>query len=75
MDAIWLKLTHEGGLPLRVNMNMVSAYMECVEKDKDKHCNASIEYSGAAYMVRETVAQIDDAVINPASKLRLKQGW
>lgn len=68
----WLKLTSHDGTPVRVNMFQIADYSEQIEEGG----KTFLAYGESGYHVKETVAQIDDALINAASKLRLiSGGW
>lgn len=72
--ALWLKLTWYDGTPLRLNMDKQETYQPCEENG----ANTSITMNGEAYQVRETMTEIDNAISNLASPLRVIQavkGW
>ena len=72
--SLWLKLTNWDGDECRINM-------DCVEKyglDDSNGANAFLAVRDGMYQVRETVEDIDNALLNDASPLRLKKnnmGW
>lgn len=68
---MWLKLTMYDGSIVRVNMNMVDSYLVT---DENK-AHTSISFGATAYQVKETCEQIDDAIKNTSSELRLVRGW
>lgn len=69
---LWFKLTSHDGQSIRVNMHHIVEYGE--HDDGGGKTFLSIG-NDTGFHIRETVAQIDDALINAASNLRLAQGW
>lgn len=73
---MWLKLTRFDGVCIRVNMSVLTGYYPH-ESDNGK---TFIEFPVASdnmegFHVRETIEQIDDAMNNPQSSLRLVSKW
>ena len=74
--SLWLKLTNYDGTPCRMNMDLVEKY-ETSEAENDKHYTY-LNVGESLYQVLETVEDIDNALLNDASPLRLKKnsiGW
>jgi hypothetical protein len=73
---LYLKLTMDD-VTVRINMDRVDRYGPSEEKGGKTY----LETEDSAYIVKETCEQIDDAMVNTHSKLRLKStdglntGW
>lgn len=78
---LWLMLTLSDGYKVRINIHGAEAYYSVKGKEIPKDCpdtNTAIEVGEMAYHVKETAEQIDDAVRNESSPLRVivvGSGW
>lgn len=71
--ALWLKLTNFNGEPWRVNMDTIGCYYPHIDKDGGStflEFPVSGETMQGAH-VKETYIEIDDAINNDKSPLRL----
>lgn len=69
---MWLKLTWYDGTKLRLPIDKCSAYFEGDDKV------TQITLNGEGYQIKETVEEIDNAIADPSSPLRVVQtakGW
>lgn len=74
--ALWLKLTSNEGKPVRINMDMIVDYVEWFgERDEFKKAEGTfIAMNDSGIHVKESLVEIDDALIRPKNKLRLVEG-
>lgn len=67
---MWLKLVNDDNRSIRINTAMISAYYT-----HEDGKNTAIDYMDVCYLVKQTIEEIDDALINPANRLRLIKTW
>lgn len=76
---LWLKLTQSDGQKIQINIARADGYYTVTGDDVPKEmkgANTVVDIGATAYYVKESVAQIDGAIQNKASDLRLiKEGW
>lgn len=75
---LWLKLTQGDGQKIQINIGRADAYYTVSGNDVPKEMkgtNTVVDIGATAYYVQESVEQIDGAIVNSASLLRLIKGW
>ena len=72
---MWLKLTLFDDRLIRVNMAYIDFYYDELDEDRKPTGMRVVEKDGQCNVVKETCEQIDDALSNPDSPLRLVKGW